>query len=98
MSTAREGIGTQIVVATFGGTDTAQHALDTLQRLQREGWVETMDATMLIRDQGGRVSIRGTQEVDPRRGALAGALVGLLAGPVGAAAGAIAGAAGAGVG
>ena len=83
-------MATQIVVATFGGIDTAQHALDTLQRLEREGWVKTLDASVLVRDQDGQVSIRDTQDVDAPRGALAGAitggLLGLLAGPVGAAA------------
>src|SRR3954471_246091 len=104
MSTVRrgEGMGTQIVVATFGGIDTAQHALDTLQRLEREGWVKTLDASVLVRDQDGQVSIRDTQDVDAPRGALAGAitggLLGLLAGPVGAAAGPLAAPAGGGVG
>src|SRR5262249_49101966 len=104
MNTARgeQGMGTQIVVATFGGTDTAQHALEKLQQLDRQGWVKTMDAAVLVRNDDGQVSIRDTADVDGPHGALAGRLTGglggLLAGPVGAAAGAIAGAAGGGVG
>src|SRR5690242_18698997 len=97
-----EHMGTQIIVATFAGTDTAQQALDQLYRLGREGWVRTMDAAILVRGQDGQTSIRDTEDVDAPHGAIAGAvtgaLVGVLAGPVGAAAGALAGAAGGGVG
>ncbi|HEY7066696.1 MAG TPA: DUF1269 domain-containing protein [Chloroflexota bacterium] len=95
-------MGSQIIVATFGGTGTAEQVLHKLRGLEREGWVRTLDAAILVRGQDGQPSIRDTEDVDAPHGALAGAvtgaLVGLLAGPAGAAAGALAGAAGGGVG
>src|SRR5690242_18761204 len=102
VATASSDKGTQIVIlSTFEGTETAQKALEALQRLDREGWVKTMDAAVLVRGQDGQVSFHDTEDVDAPHGALAGAitgaLVGLLGGPAVAAAGAVAGAAGGGV-
>ena len=66
-----DGMDTQTVIAIFDGTDTAQQALETLQRLDREGWVKTMDAAVLVRGQDDKVTIHDTEDVDAPRGALA---------------------------
>src|SRR4051812_42702188 len=95
-----EGTNTQVVIATFTGPDTADRAMETIQRLDHEGWIKAADAAVLSRSQDGFVTVRDTHDItlvrDSIAGAIAGGLIGMLGGPVVGAAGAIAGGVGAG--
>ena len=97
MSASRvEPTNTQIIIATFDGTETADEAMKALARIDHDGWVNTADAAVLSRSQDGFVTARDVHESNVLRDTLAGAVVGLLGGPVGAAVGGVAGALGAG--
>ena len=101
MSASRvEPTNTQIIIATFDGTETADEAMKALARIDHDGWVNTADAAVLSRSQDGFVTARDVHELNVLRdtlaGAFGGAVVSLLGGPVGAAVGGVAGALGAG--
>src|SRR5690348_4559382 len=90
----------QIIVATFMGPDTADQAMNVLERVDSDGWVKTIDAAVLSRSQDEFVTARDLHETNVLRntlaGAVGGAVIGILGGPAGAAIGVAAGAVGAG--
>jgi uncharacterized membrane protein len=73
----------------------AEEVLKVVQRLIGEGRLSMLDIAVLVKYKDGRMTIRDTQDVDARHGALFGAisggLIGLVGGPVGAMIGAVAG-------
>ena len=91
----------ELVVAAFNAEDKAAEVLKDMKRLDREGVIDIINAAVMVKREDGRVSIRETEDVSDKRGALLGAivggLIGLLGGPPGAVVGALAGAATGGV-
>ena len=89
----------EFTVLTFDDETTASEALKDLQRLQRDGIVKVLNAAVLVKDKKGKVSVKETEDVDAKHGALFGAITGGLIGLFGGAPGVVVGAvAGAGTG
>ena len=90
-----------LVVDAFNDEDKADEVLKVLQKLDRKGIVNIVNAAVLVRDESGKARLKETQDVGAKRGALfgaiAGGLLGLLGGPAGVIVGATAGAATGGV-
>jgi uncharacterized membrane protein len=91
----------QIVTVAFEDANQADHMLDALKDLEREGLLKMEDAAVVVRDAAGRVTYHSTREVPgTEAGAVMGGLWGLLFGSLlfvpllGAAAGAALGALG----
>jgi uncharacterized membrane protein len=91
----------ELLVITFETPPQAAQALQTLQRLRREGLLDILNAATLLKDESGKITLKEKEDVTVSSGALFGAitggLLGLIAGPLGAVVGAVAGAAAAGV-
>ena len=97
-SMGRDDTEIELVVVVFDKPEGAQEARDFLKKLERsKSLVALRNVAVLVKDEKGQTSIKESEDVDPKHGAIFGAitggLVGLLAGPVGAIAGAAAGAA-----
>ena len=82
-----------LVVYAFNEEGEAEEVLRVLQRLDKEGVFDVLNAAVLVRDESGKATLKETEDIDARRGALFGALVGGLVGLVGGPAGVIVGAA-----
>jgi uncharacterized membrane protein len=86
----------ELVVLILGDAAQASNALKLLKELNKKESV-IHNIAVLTKDAEGKTSLKETEDVSPKHGALFGAvtggLVGLLAGPVGAVVGAAAGAA-----
>ena len=86
----------ELMISTFNTTDGAKNALAQLQKLERQGALDVLNAAVLTKDAEGKASFKETGDIHPRRGALfgaiAGGLMGLVGGPVGVVVGAVAGA------
>ncbi len=91
----------ELIVAAFNEEGKAKEALDTLKALAKEDIIMIVNAAVMTKDEKGKVSLKETEDVDSKRGALfgaiAGGLIGLLGGPAGVIIGAAAGAATGGV-
>jgi uncharacterized membrane protein len=91
----------ELVVAAFNDEGKADEVLKTMKQLDQEGTIAVLNAAVMVKKEDGRVSIKETEDVDAKRGAVFGAvvggLVGLLGGPAGLIVGAAAGAATGGV-
>ena len=91
----------ELVILSLKGVDRANEARQTLKQLSKKGSVAVLNVAVLVKDEDGKTSLRESEDVDPRHGAvfgaIAGGLIGLLGGPVGAVVGAVAGAATGGV-
>lgn len=93
--------GSTLVIVRYPGRDTAEQALGRLVELEDQAIVEIADAVVVVKDRRGKVKLRQSGHVSPRRGAGWGGAAGLiigaaLGGPVALAAlGAVAGGAGA---
>jgi uncharacterized membrane protein len=88
----------ELVVVVFDKPEGAQEARDLLKQLERSKNLAALrNVAVLVKDEKGQTSVKESEDVDPKHGAIFGAitggLVGLLAGPVGAIVGAAAGAA-----
>jgi uncharacterized membrane protein/sporulation protein YlmC with PRC-barrel domain len=99
---ARRGVANvELVVLTLPETNQANEALQILKKSIKDEDIAVLNMAVLVKQSDGQTSIRETEDVDPRHGALFGAitggLIGLLGGPVGAVIGAAAGAATGGV-
>jgi uncharacterized membrane protein len=86
----------ELIVSTFTDAEYAGMALAKLQKMERFGELDVLNAAVITKDAEGEASFKETGDVDSRRGALFGALTGglfgLIGGPVGAVVGAVAGA------
>ena len=82
----------QVVVAAFQDEQAANRALDTMKELKHERLIGIVDAAVIRKDESGKIHIKETADLSPKRGAARGALIGgaisLLAGPLGLVAGA----------
>ena len=88
----------ELVVVAFDKPEGAPEARDFLKQLERSKSLAALrNVAVLVKDEKGQTSIKESEDVDPKHGAIFGAitggLVGLLAGPIGAIVGAAAGAA-----
>jgi uncharacterized membrane protein len=87
----------ELIIAAFNEQNKAGEALKTLRELEKQQVIWLVNAAIMTKDAKGKVSIKETQDVDARHGALFGAitggLIGLLGGPAGVVVGAAAGAA-----
>lgn len=96
-----DAISTELLVLTFGSTDTADAALRELKAGLSRRAVEILNVAVIAKDARGAVHVRETEDVNARHGtvfgAITGALIGLIGGPVGAIVGAAAGAAAGGI-
>jgi uncharacterized membrane protein len=87
----------QVVVAAFQDEDAASAALAKLKELKHERLVGIVDAAVIRKDETGKLHIKETADLSPKKGAARGALIGgalsLIAGPLGlvAATGAVVG-------
>ena len=89
----------EFTVITFDNESKADEALKELREWHKSGIVKVFNAAVLVKDKYGNVSIKETEDVDAKHGALFGAIMGGLIGLVGGAPGMIVGAlAGAGTG
>jgi uncharacterized membrane protein len=72
----------QVFVATYADETSAQGALETLRRMDRDGVIELVDAAAVVKRPDGKVAI--TETADPStkkwalRGAVAGGVLGLV--------------------
>ena len=77
----------QVVVAAFQDEQAASNALEELKELKRERLIGIVDAAVIRKDEGGKLHVKETADLTPRKGAARGALIGgaisLLAGPIG---------------
>jgi uncharacterized membrane protein len=91
----------ELIIAVYNDPELAGQVLADMKRLGQEGQFAIKNASVLVKDDKGRVRTDESGDVGPGRGALFGAitggLIGLLAGPAGAITGALAGAATGGV-
>ena len=91
----------ELIVAAFQDEEKADQALKNLKQLAKEDVIMLVNAAVMTKDDKGKVTLKETQDVDAKRGALfgaiAGGLIGLLGGPAGVIVGAAAGAATGGV-
>jgi uncharacterized membrane protein len=85
----------ELVIRVFDNTHKADEALEFVEGLRKQKTIKILNAAVLVKDEEGRVSIKDTREIDPKKGRLMGAitggLVGLLAGPGGVVVGALVG-------
>ncbi len=90
-----------MLVYAYNEEGKADKVLKALKELDKRGIFTVLNAAVLARGKDGKTSLKETEDVDARRGAVfgavTGALVGLLGGPVGMVVGAAAGAAAGGV-
>ncbi|MBN1261008.1 MAG: DUF1269 domain-containing protein [Anaerolineae bacterium] len=91
----------ELVVAAFPGEEQAEDVLKMLRAYEKEGVLLLVNAAVMVKKVNGKVSMKETQDVSGKQGALfgaiSGALIGLIGGPADAIVGAIAGAATGGV-
>jgi len=85
-----------LVVVAFDAAEEAGQALKLLEGGQKQGTLKVLNAAVLVKDAEGKVTIKDTQDIDPKKGrrlgAVTGGLIGLAGGPVGVVLGALAGA------
>lgn len=86
----------ELIILTFKEVGQANEALQTLKQSAQKGVLTFLNAAVLVKEEDGQTSLKETEDIDPKRGALFGAitggLIGLLGGPVGVIIGATAGA------
>jgi uncharacterized membrane protein len=86
----------QLITMTVKDPESASSAIKSLKKLAKDNAIAGMNAAMVTKDADGKASLKETEDVSPRQGALFGAisggLIGLLGGPVGTVVGAAAGA------
>jgi uncharacterized membrane protein len=84
-------MNSEFAILVFDDESTAAEAFKELQQLQKDGIVKVIDAAVLVKDKGGKVSVKETENVDAKHGALFGAIEGGLIGLFGGAPGVIMG-------
>ena len=70
--------GYEVFVATYADEGGAQSALNTLEEMDKAGSIEIIDAAVIAKDMGGKVTIVETAELTPKKGAGKGAVVGAV--------------------
>jgi uncharacterized membrane protein len=84
-----------LVAIAFDAPDDAGRALQFIDQFRKKRTLKILNAAVLVADAEGTVSVKDTQDIDPKKGRLLGAvtggLIGLAGGPVGAVVGALAG-------
>jgi uncharacterized membrane protein len=81
----------KMLVAVFNNEPAAYEGLSALKDLHREGEISLYATAVIVKDSGGNVSVKQTDDKGPvgtALGLLTGGLVGIFGGPVGVAAGA----------
>ena len=85
-----------LIAVAFDATEDAGHALELVERAQKEGTLKVLNAAVLVKDADGNVTVKDVRDIDPKKGrrlgAVTGGLIGLVGGPVGVVVGALAGA------
>src|SRR5262245_29911714 len=85
----------ELIIVAFDKADTADQALKEVKTLEQSRVIEVVNAAVMI-NRDDKVSVRETEDVDAKHGALFGAitggLIGLVAGPAGVIVGAVSGA------
>jgi uncharacterized membrane protein len=91
----------ELLVCAFSDQGKADSVLKEMQKAEKDGLLRIANAAILTKDNEGKATVRETEDVDTKKGAIFGAitggLLGLLGGPIGAVLGAAAGAATGGV-
>jgi uncharacterized membrane protein len=90
-----------LVAVAFDAPEDAGRALQFIDQFRKKRTLKILNAAVLVADAEGSVSVKDTQDIDPKKGRLLGAvtggLIGLTGGPVGVVVGALAGAGAGGV-
>lgn len=85
-----------LIAVAFDATKDAGHALELVERAQKQGTLQVLNAAVLVKDGAGNVIVKDVRDIDPKKGrrlgAVTGGLIGLVGGPVGVVVGALAGA------
>jgi uncharacterized membrane protein len=71
-------MATKLVVIVFEGADDAQHALDDLKVIEKEGQIEIDDFAIIKKDPDGKVYVHNTTPSGAKKGAVAGSMLGLI--------------------
>ena len=75
----------EVFIAAFDNEQQAAQAFQDFRQLDREGWIDLIDAAVVVHDSEGKVTFE--ESADPsgkkwaKRGAIAGGLVGLIVPP-----------------
>jgi uncharacterized membrane protein len=72
----------QVFVATYADETSAQGALETLRRMDRDGVIELVDAAAVVKRPDGKVAITETADPSTKKWALCGAVAGGVLGLV----------------
>jgi uncharacterized membrane protein len=91
----------ELIVAAFNEEIKAGEVLTQLKEMDKNGVIAILNAAVMTKKVNGKITVKETEDVDAKRGAIfgaiAGGLVGLIGGPAGVIVGAAAGAAAGGV-
>jgi uncharacterized membrane protein len=91
----------ELIIAAFNDEKKADQVLKEMRQLDKDGILAVLNAAIMVKTAEGKVSLRETEDVSGKQGAIFGAIVGgvlgLLGGPAGVIVGAAAGAATGGV-
>lgn len=68
----------QLIVLTFEDTEQAGQAFESIKKAQKGGHLEIDDAAVIVKQESGKVEIKGQLEKDVKRGAVGGGVLGLL--------------------
>ncbi|MGD9406253.1 MAG: DUF1269 domain-containing protein [Anaerolineae bacterium] len=86
----------ELVAVAFDGLEDAGQALEHIDQFRKKGTLKILNAAVLVKDADGKVIVKDTRDIGPKKGRLLGAvtggLIGLVGGPAGAVVGALAGA------
>jgi uncharacterized membrane protein len=87
----------ELIIAAFNDEKKADAVLKEMRALDRDGILAVLNAAIMVKTQEGKVSMKETEDVSGKQGAIfgaiAGGILGLLGGPAGVIVGAAAGAA-----
>jgi uncharacterized membrane protein/sporulation protein YlmC with PRC-barrel domain len=93
---AQETAKIDLIAVAFDATEDAGHALELVERAQKQGALKVLNAAVLVKDAAGNVAVKDVRDIDRKKGrrlgAVTGGLIGLVGGPVGVVVGALAGA------
>lgn len=71
-------MGSSIVIVTFDNETIAYRALESLQKMRGEKMFEMSDAVVVTKDIHGQITVKETEELTPKRGAVTGGVAGLV--------------------
>ena len=64
----------EMVILVFDEQDKAAETLQALNTLQKEDIIRVWNAAVIVKDNGGEMAFKETQDVDAKRGAIFGAI------------------------